>query len=74
MTLTQWIAHKTVSGCAQTLGIPMTTVSSWYHHRALPRPKLMMKIVKHTDGIVTYEEMIEDFVKHNSKIKSKVKN
>lgn len=75
MNLTQWIEHKTVGECAKILGTPVTTVSSWFNYKALPRPKTMMQIVKHTDGIVTYKEMIEDFVKNNSKIKkSKVKN
>lgn len=64
LTLNEWIDLKGMKNVADLLNVPMGNVSHWYHYKALPRPEIMQKIVKHTDGIVSYESIIEDHLKN----------
>lgn len=64
MTLNDWIKHYGAKNVARFLGIHISTVSAWTHYRSIPRPELMKKIVKKTDGIVSYESIIEDYLKN----------
>lgn len=64
MTLVQWVKHFGAKNVAQFLGIHITTVSAWTHYRSIPRAELMKKIIKKTDGIVSYESIIEDYLKN----------
>lgn len=37
MTFNEWIDSKGVSKVAETLGLPLNTIYSWYHRKSIPR-------------------------------------
>jgi len=64
MTLVQWVKHYGALRVSKLLGVHLSTVSAWTHYRSIPRPEVMKKIIHKTDGIVSYESIIEDYLKN----------
>lgn len=63
MKLSTWIDNKGGTAATGTLlGVARNCVYAWREGVALPRPPMMMKIVKVTHGQVSFKEMIEEHV------------
>jgi len=71
MTLVQWINQLGVREVAKLLNTDAGRVSMWNTKKSLPKDEMKVQIVKLTHGLVSYEEMIEDFVCPQVKKKSK---
>lgn len=63
MTLEAWINSKTTKVVANMFEVDESTVRRWRLRNMLPRPSEMRGIKKASKGQVTYEEMIEGFLK-----------
>lgn len=66
MTLHHWINFKTVKVVANMLEVEEATVRYWRSYHALPRPLQMRAIKRASRGLVTYEIMIDTFLKNNA--------
>lgn len=63
MTLKEFINETGTGSMARVLKISMSRVSNWKAMKCLPDDRLKMKIVKFSNGKVTYAEIIEPFFK-----------
>jgi DNA-binding transcriptional regulator YdaS (Cro superfamily) len=66
MTLNKWIIKTGPKKVAKLLRVDPGTVSQWKTLDACPRPRAMVKIHQLSKKQVSYQSMIESFVKANS--------
>ena len=59
MSLSDWIAEKGVPTVATMLNVEPNTVRFWRIGHTLPRPEQMQKIRKLSNGVVGYEQIID---------------
>jgi hypothetical protein len=67
LTLSDWITEVSAYEVARLLKIDEVSVYQWRQRHCLPRPAMMMKIKTLSKGRVTYEGMIEPFIKNPRK-------
>ncbi len=65
MTLRTWIEETGPKVIAQKLKVDPSTVSAWRNGQAFPRPKRLVQLHQLSKGKVTYEAMIQHFLKNN---------
>lgn len=69
LTLNEWIERETPMKVSRDLEVPYSTVRHWrvgYSHPKLP---IMKRIVEITKGEVTYQSIIEPYLKTTSRFK-----
>jgi predicted transcriptional regulator len=71
MHLVDYIKEMGVSKTAKLLDVTQPCVSGWLAQNRLPADYLKMQIVKKTNGLVTYADIIEPYF---SKTKNKSKS
>lgn len=67
MTLQQYIKTKGCRQLAQELSIAPNTVYSWLRFRNCPSPQWMHQLVKMSKGKVSYQEIVEQYLKNHNK-------
>jgi DNA-binding transcriptional regulator YdaS (Cro superfamily) len=65
MKLKEFITIYGPKKLALTLRIDDATVSQWKLAKAFPRPKYLREIVKLSKGQVSYESMVNDYLRRN---------
>lgn len=63
MTLDQWINKVPQKTLAKKLGVNAATIHYWTIYSSLPRPEMMREIKRLSRGKVTYDSMIESYLK-----------
>ena len=63
MTLKKWIEIVGAAEVARLIKVSEMTVSHWKNFKVMVRPKHMVKIVKVTNGAVSYKSMVESFAR-----------
>lgn len=72
-TLRTWLEETGMDEGARLFKVDISTVRNWRAGRAVPRPPELAKIVKLSRGAVSYEEVIETFLR-TQKLKKAKKN
>ncbi len=65
MTLETWIKKTGPKEVARLCAVDPSTVSYWRTGKALPRPHHLIRITQVSNGLVTYKQMIEGFVRQS---------
>lgn len=61
LSLPQWIEEEGTWPIATLLGTHPTTVHYWRVGHVLPKPEMMLKIKRATNGRLTCDSMIEEY-------------
>lgn len=67
LTLRRWIDKTGAAHVSKLLGIMVPSVYQWRSYHCLPNAYIMKKIIKVSNGAVSYESIIEPYLKANPK-------
>lgn len=70
MTLQEYIDGRGAHQVAKILRVQPSTVSHWYNFKTVPRPEQMKKMITDSSGFLTYDGIIEPYLKNKKKRKN----
>lgn len=71
LTLPEFIALYGARGLSETLDIKLATVRNWIYFNAIPCPQSAYKLIKYSEGLLTWESIYLPFVEYRELIKDR---